>query len=183
MTTEPTPTPGQTVGPFFHYALPYPGDRDLVAPGTAGAVRLHGTVRDGAAVPVPDALIEIWQADSAGNVPRMTGSLRRDGHTFTGFGRASTDRSGDYTFTTVLPGRLDGGLRFFSVAVFARGLLDRLFTRAYLPLEDATPDRLLTSLGPRAELLMARPGEDGYRFDITLQGHDETPFLAFPRHS
>jgi protocatechuate 3,4-dioxygenase alpha subunit len=182
MTTAP-PTPGQTVGPFFHYALPFPGDRDLVAPGSTGAVRLHGTVRDGDAMPVPDALVEIWQADPSGRVPNRSGSLRRDGHTFTGFGRASTDRTGDYTFTTVLPGRLDGGLRFFSVAVFARGLLDRLFTRAYLPLEGAAADRLLTSLGPRAQLLMVRPGGNGLRFDITLQGPDETPFLTFPRHS
>ncbi len=183
MTTGPTPTPGQTVGPFFHYALPFPGDRDLVAPGSTGAVRLHGTVRDGDGAPVPDALVEIWQADPAGRVPGKSGSFRRDGHTFTGFGRASTDRTGDYTFTTVLPGGVDGGLPFFAVVVFARGLLDRLFTRAYLPLDGAAPDRLLTSLGARAELLVVRPGDDGLRFDITLQGPGETPFLTYPRHS
>jgi hypothetical protein len=90
-------TPGQTVGPFFHYALPYDGDRDLVAPGTPGAIRLHGTVYDGAGAGVPDALLEIWQADGEGHVVQRQGSLRRDGHTFTGFGRASTDRTGEYT--------------------------------------------------------------------------------------
>ena len=63
-----TATPGQTVGPFFHYALPYDGDRDLVPPGTPGALLLHGTVYDGAGAGVPDALVEIWQADPRGRV-------------------------------------------------------------------------------------------------------------------
>ncbi len=62
-----TPTAGQTVGPFFHYALPYPGDSELVPPGRADAIRLHGVVRDGAGDPVPDALLEIWQADAVGS--------------------------------------------------------------------------------------------------------------------
>jgi protocatechuate 3,4-dioxygenase, alpha subunit len=178
----PTPTPGQTVGPFFHYALPFAGDRDLVAPGSRGAVRLHGTVRDGTAIPVPDALVEIWQADTQGRVPRRTGTFRRDGATFTGFGRATTDRAGEYAFTTLAPGPVDGALPFFAVTVFARGLLDRLFTRAYLPLNGGRPDALLTALGDRAGALVVTPGDDGWRFDITLQGDDETPFLTFPRH-
>ena len=71
----PEPTPGQTVGPFFHDALPYDGGRELVAPATPGAVRLHGTVRDGHGDPVPDALLELRQADAAGRVPRVEGSL------------------------------------------------------------------------------------------------------------
>ena len=108
-----TATPGQTVGPFFHYALPYDGDRDLVPPGTPGALRLHGTVYDGAGAGVPDALVEIWQADPRGRVVQRAGSMRRDGHTFTGFGRASTDRTGAYGFTTLAPRGVDGGLPFF----------------------------------------------------------------------
>ena len=177
------PTAGQTVGPFFHYALPYDGDRDLVAPGTPGAVLLHGTVRDGAGNPVPDALVEIWQAGPDGVVPRRTGSLRRDGHAFTGFGRASTDRTGRYTFTTLLPGAVDGGLPFFAVTVFGRGLLDRLFTRAYLPLDGASPDAVLRGAGDRASTLMCERDADGLRFDISLQGADETVFLTYPGHS
>ena len=99
----PTPTPGQTVGPFFDYALPYDGDSELVPPGTAGAVRLHGTVYDGAGEPVPDAILEIWQADAAGEVVQQAGSLHRDGWTFTGFGRRATDAEGHYSFTTLVP--------------------------------------------------------------------------------
>ena len=87
-------TPGQTVGPFFAFGLEYHGDSALVAPGTPGAIRLHGRVLDGAGEPVPDALIELWQAGPDGLVVQRTGSLRRDGFTFTGWGRAGTDSTG-----------------------------------------------------------------------------------------
>lgn len=184
-------TPGQTVGPFFHYALPYDGDRHLVAPGTPGSVLLHGTVRDGAGQGLQDALVEIWQADPAGRVLQRHGSLRRDGHVFTGWGRSSTDRSGRYTFTTLPPGGVDGGLPFFAVTVLARGLLNRLFTRAYLPLDQtpgAAPDALLAALGERARTLLCERDESGLRFDVALQagaagGGQETVFLSYPGHS
>ncbi|HEY1133478.1 MAG TPA: protocatechuate 3,4-dioxygenase subunit alpha [Nocardioides sp.] len=185
-------TPNQTVGPFFHYALPYPGDRDLVPPGSADAVRLHGTVRDGAGAPVPDALIEIWQADPSGAVPTAHGSLRRDGFTFTGFGRASTSRAGVYSFATLLPGATtEGTAPFFAVAVFARGLLHHLLTRAYLPAGAPgtsaavlEADRLLASVPAerRDTLVAVADGRASYRFDITLQGEGETVFLAHPGH-
>ena len=176
-------TPGQTVGPFFHYALPYDGDRDLVAPGTPGAVRLHGTVYDGAGAGVPDALVEIWQADAEGRVVQRQGSLHRDGHTFTGFGRSSTDRTGEYTFTTLVPQGVDGALPFFAVTVFARGLLNRLFTRAYLPLAPEDSDPLLGSLdADRRQTLIAEPDAQGFRFDIRLMGEVETVFLRYPGH-
>ena len=176
-----TPTPGQTVGPFFHYALPYDGDRDLVAPGTPGAVRLHGTVTDGDGAPVPDALVEIWQADADGKVVARSGSQRRDGHSFTGFGRASTDREGEYTFTTLAPGAVDGGLPFFAVTVFARGLLNRLFTRAYLPITDGATDALLASVpDDRRPTLVCAADAHGYVFDIRLMGERETVFLRYP---
>src|SRR5690242_6587251 len=99
-----TATPAQTIGPFFGYALPFERGNELVPPGSPGAIRLHGVVTDGAGVGVPDALLEIWQADSGGVVPTATGSLRRDGWTFTGWGRASTDAAGRYSFSTVKPG-------------------------------------------------------------------------------
>ena len=176
------PTPGQTIGPFFGFALPYAGDAELVPPGHAGAVRLHGTVRDGAGVPVPDALLELWQTDPAGAVPRVAGSLRRDGFTFTGWGRAATDGAGHYSFTTLAPGAAAGGSApFFAVAVFARGLLDRLLTRAYLPGHDAAlaADPLLAAVAPeRRRTLVATPDAHGYRFDVHLQGDDETVFLT-----
>ena len=123
-------TPGQTVGPFYGQALPYDGDSELVPAGRADAIRLHGVVYDGDGVPIPDALVEIWQADASGQVPREAGSLHRDGWTFTGWGRCSTDRTGHYSFSTVLPGPTEeGAAPFFAVALFARGLLDRLVTR------------------------------------------------------
>ncbi|HJQ07433.1 MAG TPA: protocatechuate 3,4-dioxygenase subunit alpha [Nocardioides sp.] len=173
-------TPGQTVGPFFGQALPYDGGASLVPVGTPGAIRLHGDVLDGAGVPIPDALVEIWQADASGAVPRATGSLHRDGWTFTGWGRASCDDTGHYSFTTVLPGATEEGRApFFAVVVFARGLLDRLFTRIYLPGEAANEsDPLLSSLSPEeAATLVAVPDATGLRFDIHLQGDRETVFL------
>lgn len=198
------PTPGQTVGPFFGYALPYPHGNELVEAGAPGAVRLHGTVYDGAGVPVPDALIEIWQADPAGAVVRRSGSILRDG-TFTGWGRAETDREGGYWFRTLRPGATEPGRApFFAVTVFARGLQDRLFTRAYLPDAAASePDALLGSLRPeRRATLFAHDEPDGslrdgvscslrygvscsLRFDIRLQGgptgEEETVFLTYDR--
>ncbi|MEU2105167.1 protocatechuate 3,4-dioxygenase subunit alpha [Nocardia sp. NPDC019255] len=177
-------TPGQTVGPFFHYGLLHPGDRDLVPPGSAGSVRLGGRVLDGAGAGLPDALVEIWQARPDGVVSREPGSIRRDGWTFTGFGRASTGRDGRYAFSTLSPGPTEPGKpAFFAVTVFARGLLDRLFTRAYLPDDPAALERdpLLASLPPqRRRTLIADRDEHGFVFDIRLQGEDETVFLRFP---
>jgi len=174
-----TPTPGQTVGPFFGYALPFPHDSELVAPDAPGAVRLHGRVLDGHGEPVPDAILELWQADAEGHVVQEQGSLRRDEAPFTGFGRASTDDDGHYSFTTVVP-----GAPFFAVTVFARGLLNRLFTRAYLP---GASDALLEALDPaRRSTLVTTRDETGpmtaYLFDVRLQGERETVFLSYPRH-
>lgn len=170
------PTPGQTIGPFFHDALPYERGHELVPPATSGAVRLHGVVHDGAGQPVPDALIEIRQADADGAVPEVEGSLVRDGR-FTGWGRAATDSSGRYSFLTVEPGDA-----FFAVVIFARGLLDRLFTRAYVPGRDLDADPLLARLAPgdRETLVAVREADGSLRFDVHLQGDRETVFLSFP---
>jgi protocatechuate 3,4-dioxygenase alpha subunit len=171
-----TPTPGQTVGPFFGYALPFPHDNELVPPGTPGAVQLRGRVHDGAGEPVPDAILELWQADPEGQVLQQPGSLRRDGFTFTGWGRASTDREGRYGFSTLVP-----GAPFFALTVLARGLTNRLFTRAYLP--TATDDPFLASLTEeRRSTLVTTSDENGFVFDVRLQGQRETVFLSYPRH-
>jgi protocatechuate 3,4-dioxygenase alpha subunit len=176
-------TPGQTIGPFFAYALPYPGGADLVPVGRPDAIRLHGQVIDGAGEPIPDALVELWQLGPDGTVVQQPGSLHRDEWAFTGWGRGATDNAGHYSFTTLTPGRSATALPFFALTVFARGLLDKLFTRAYLPLDDdaAAADPLLARLpAARRATLIAAPDDGGYRFDIRLQGQDETVFLTYP---
>jgi protocatechuate 3,4-dioxygenase, alpha subunit len=174
------PTPGQTVGPFFHFALSVDKAHELVPLGSAGAVRLHGWIFDGAGDPLPDALVEIRQADATGRISTAEGSLRRDG-VFTGWGRAATDPGGHFSFTTVEPAPYGDGAAFFAVTVFARGLLDRLFTRAYLP---GQTDAFLEGLdeADRSTLLVVREADGGLRFDIHLQGADETVFVDFPGH-
>src|ERR1700712_5233527 len=184
MTTLLSATPGQTVGPFFGYALPFDRGSELVPPGSPGSIRLHGVVTDGEGTPVPDALLEIWQADADGTVPTASGSLHRDGWTFTGWGRASTDDEGHYSFTTVEPGATEpGAAKFFAVTIFGRGLLNRLFTRAYVPGDELTGDRLLASLPPeRRDTLIAERDDTGLRFDVRLQGEQETVFLHHTGH-
>jgi protocatechuate 3,4-dioxygenase, alpha subunit len=151
------PTPGQTVGPFFSFALVREGYAELVSAGHPNAITLHGRVLDGAGEPVPDALVELTQGGDQG------------------WGRAATDDEGRYAFTTLSP---IGS--FFAITVFARGLLDRLFTRAYLPA--AADEAFLQEVAEdRRKTLLATADERGYAFDIRLQGDDETVFLAFPR--
>ncbi|GAB2806838.1 protocatechuate 3,4-dioxygenase subunit alpha [Streptomyces daliensis] len=187
------PTPSHTVGPFYGYALPFPDGGDLAPPGRPGTVTVHGHVYDGAGEPVPDALVELWQADPSGGLTGAPGSLRRDpvdggylgrnGVDFTGFGRIATDADGQWAARTLVPGARPGHAPYISVCVFARGLLHHLFTRLYFPehAEAHAADPLLTSLEPaRRETLVASAGPHGsYRFDIRLQGEKETVFLDF----
>lgn len=183
--TKLTTTPGQTIGPFYGYALPYGRGHELVHPARPGAVRLHGTVYDGDGAVIPDALLEIWQPDEAGTVAQESGSLLRDGYTFTGFGRAAVDQEGNYTFTTLNPGATEEGKApFIMLTVFARGLLNRLFTRIYLPEDTASlaSDRLLASLdaASRGKLIATREVDGSLHFDVHLQGPEESLFLQYP---
>ncbi|HXR45762.1 MAG TPA: protocatechuate 3,4-dioxygenase subunit alpha [Pseudolysinimonas sp.] len=177
-------TPSQTVGPFFGYALPYPGGEQIAPATHPDAIRLHGTVYDGAGAPVPDALIELWHADAAGRPIRERGSLHRDGYTVTGFGRAPVDADGRFSFTTVKPGAADAAHAPFAlVTVFARGLLHHLFTRAYFgdePQANAA-DAFLAGIDPqrRDTLIAQEDGPASYRFDIRLQGEGETVFIEY----
>ncbi|MFF2076114.1 protocatechuate 3,4-dioxygenase subunit alpha [Kitasatospora sp. NPDC058162] len=181
------PTPAQTVGPFYGYALPFPGGGDIAPAGHPDTVTVHGHVYDGAGAPIPDALLEIWQPAPDGSRTGVPGSLRRDpvtgGHLgrngvdFTGFGRVATDADGHWAVRTLPP----GGVPYLSVCVFARGLLHHLFTRIYLPGADLAADPLLDSLDPgrRETLLATATGPRTYRFDLRLQGPEETVFLDF----
>ncbi|MFD8207866.1 protocatechuate 3,4-dioxygenase subunit alpha [Streptomyces sp. NPDC059695] len=190
MTGQPTPalpTPAQTVGPFYGYALPVPGGPDLAPAGHPDTLTVHGHVYDGAGAPVPDALLEIWQPGPDGDRAGAPGSLRkdpvtgghagRDGVTFTGFGRVATDADGSWAIRTLPP----AGAPYLSVCVFARGLLHHLFTRIYLPGPAADADPLLASLPAdrRGTLLAAGTGPRTLRFDVRLQGPEETVFLDF----
>lgn len=177
-------TPGQTVGPFLDLGLPYPGGNLLVDDDHPQAIRLYGTVYDGSGAAVVDALVELWQPDNAGHVVRRAGSLRRARAVFTGWGRCATDAEGTYSFTTLTPGpAAPGRPPFFALTVFARGLLNRLFTRAYLPGADPHTDPLLAMVAAERRptlLCVAENHGAAYRFDIHLQGPAETVFLAYP---
>lgn len=193
-TPELSPTPSQTVGPFYGYALPFPGGGEMAPAGHPDAIRVHGYVLDGEGAPIPDALVELWQAAPDGSLDGAPGSMRRDtttggylgrnGVDFTGFGRIATDRDGRWSAHTLRPGARPGHAPYISVCVFARGLMRHLFTRVYFP-EDAQAhpaDPLLASLEPdrRATLVAAAEPQGTYRFDIRLQGGDgETVFLDF----
>jgi protocatechuate 3,4-dioxygenase alpha subunit len=176
-------TPSQTVGPFLSIGLTWPGGHLVVPPGTPGAIRISGVLRDGNGEPVTDGMIETWQADADGRFDHPDDPRGRSGSGFGGFGRCATDADGRYEVVTVRPGALgDGQAPHIDVSVFARGLLDRVVTRIYLPEEteaNAT-DPLLASLPPeRAATLVAEPAGPGeLRFDIRLRGEGETVFLA-----
>jgi protocatechuate 3,4-dioxygenase, alpha subunit len=188
-------TPSQTVGPFFAIGLPWPDGPFVVPPGTPGAIEISGRVLDGGGQPVPDALVETWQADPEsrfdhpddprGAVPAVAG--------FRGFGRSATDSGGNYRIVTVRPGPLpcqDGRTEapHLDVSVFARGLLDRVVTRFYFPdeAEANAADPVLASIADadRRSTLIAVADPDAtdgrgdhFNFDIRLQGEHETVFF------
>jgi protocatechuate 3,4-dioxygenase alpha subunit len=181
-------TSSQTVGPFFHIELPWPDGADVVPEGTAGAVWIRGRVIDGAGDPIPDALVETWQADVDGGFEHPDDQRPRGERTagFRGFGRCPTDDAGRWAVRTLKPGVVpsaDGSPQapHLAVSVFARGLLDRVVTRLYFgdETEANAADPLLRGLSDaERETLIAAPTDDGYEFDVHLQGADETVFLA-----
>jgi protocatechuate 3,4-dioxygenase alpha subunit len=182
-------TPSQTVGPYFSMRLPFPEGPYVVSAGTPGAVTIYGRLLDGAGDPVPDGMIETWQADPAGRFahpddprgPRPDGALG-----FRGFGRCPTGLDGSYTIVTVKPGALPFGdgrteAPHLDVSVFSRGMLDRSVTRIYFP-DEATANAAdpVLALVPadRRATLVAAPAADGLlRFDIRMQGDGETVFF------
>lgn len=190
--TPPATTPSQTVGPFF--GLPggilWSDGPEVVPQGTPDAIIVHGRLLDGAGEPVPDGLIEIWQADPAGRFdhpddPRGAGDGTAPAG-FRGFGRCPTDAEGRFWFRTVAPGPLptpDGLTEapHLDVTVLARGMLNRVVTRLYFPGEEsanATDPVLSTVDDERRHTLIASVSDEGFRFDIRLQGDDETVFFS-----
>lgn len=186
LAASPGPTPWQTVGPFFHYALPYEAGTQVAGAQRSGSIRLGGRVFDGAGTPIPDSMVEIWQPDESGafvDTPHIYEVPEPDG--FRGFGRCATGTDGEYEFHTVKPSAVptvDGREQapHITMSVFARGMLRQAVTRVYFDDEAAAnaDDPLLAGLEPtrRTTMVAARTGE-GFRFDIRLQGDDETVFL------
>lgn len=179
-------TPSQTVGPYFAIGLPWPDGPHAVTPGTPGALTIAGTVYDGAGEPVPDHLIEIWQADPAGRFADLHGHGGPAANGFRGFARYGVEGGdGTYEIVTVKPGRVpEAGGRLqaphIAVSLFARGMLHRVVTRIYFAdeVEANAEDPILARVPPqRRATLLAEPTDGGYRFDIRIQGTDETVFF------
>ena len=180
-------TPFQTLGPFFDFGLEI-ANGDIVAESDAEGrhITIEGVVRDGAGAPLPDALIELWQADASGRYrnPADPANTTADS-AFDGFGRVATDDGGRFMFHTVMPGRVpgpDGRLQapHIAVGVLARGILTRLVTRMYFEGEPSNAEDVILSLVPadrRPTLVAKRAGADRYKFDIILQGRGETVFF------
>lgn len=184
-------TPSQTVGPFFSLGLTRTPMNLLASEATQGErVRIEGQVFDGDGKPVPDAMVEIWQANAYGryNHPEDIQEKPLDS-AFMGWGRAGTDKNGGYSFETIRPGPVPGHdatvqAPHINVTVFARGMLVHAFTRIYFGDEQANAaDPVLSSIKNKARrktLVAAREDRNGktvYRFDIRLQGENETVFF------
>ena len=182
------PTPSQTIGPFFHDSLLDKNYSELVSPDHPEGIRIKGTVYDGAGEVVPDAMVEIWQADGAGRYDHPADD-REDlapEEDFSGFGRSGTDAGGEFSFVTLKPGPFpgpDGQVQasHVMVSVFARGLLKRLVIRIYFPDEEEANavDPVLSAIEDQElrETLIARDEGDALRFDIRLQGDGQTAFF------
>ena len=182
-------TTSQTVGPFFSIGLCTAIKEDLVGAGTTGEpVTIEGRVLDGDGKPVPDAILEIWQANSYGKYAHPEDQQDKPVEpSFTGYGRIPTNDEGKFHFTTIKPGQvpdLEGKLQapHIAVSIFARGLLRRLVTRIYFPDEPANAaDFALNLVEPsRRETLIAKKlaGASGaLKWDVILQGSNETVFF------
>ncbi|MCP2296650.1 protocatechuate 3,4-dioxygenase alpha subunit [Nocardia amikacinitolerans] len=179
MTEHLLSTPSQTVGPYLHIGLTWPDGAFAAPVGTEDAVWIRGEVFDGAGEPITDALVETWQVDHTARA-----ELDRARSARMGFGRSDT-RDGEYAIHTVVPPRVPARgaamqAPHLNVSVFARGLLHRVVTRIYFPEFGAAnaADPVLNSIEPaRRERLLARRVDDGYVFDIRLQGELETVFF------
>jgi protocatechuate 3,4-dioxygenase alpha subunit len=175
-------TTWQTVGPFFSIGFEHLDTTVIASPDTAGErVTIEGRVLDGKGQPVPDAVVEIWQANAEGIYPRDSEPTG-----FRGFGRIPTDEQGRFAFATIKPGRVAGpsGVAqapHLAVRVMMRGLLKDLVTRMYFPQESLAGDPVLQLVpSERRATLIARrtlDRESTYLWNIVLQGEHETVFF------
>ena len=164
-------TTSQTVGPFFSIGLTRLYRNNLAAPGVSGErVEVTGRVLDGDGKPIPDAIIEIWQANSHGKYAHpddvQDKPLEKN---FSGYGRVPTDEEGKFRFTTIKPGRVPGPegpntaaalqAPHLVISLFMRGLLRRLITRMYFPGEPGNADDIVDAYGDGAMALRDRGGQ------------------------
>lgn len=190
-------TPSQTVGPWFAYGLVPNKEYDwsdlatgnLITPDVAGErIAIEGRVVDADNVPMPDAMLEIWQADSQGRYAHPRDSRALPNSSFKGFGRVGTNAKGEYHFDTIKPGAVPGPngkpqAPHILVAFYSRGLLTHMYTRIYFADEASNAGDPILALVPadRRETLVAKREMRGnlpvYRFDIRVQGDNETVFF------
>ena len=179
-------TPSQTIGPFFRVLVPERGALVMATPEALGTrITVTGKVLDGSGAGVPDALLEVWQANAEedwNHLDDSSGSIQAA--TFWRFGRISTDAEGRFTFETVKPGSVPGPdneaqAPHLVVGVFARGLLTRLVTRIYFGDELANVEDPILRCVPadRRRTLIAERRDERYHLDIVLQGERETVFF------
>lgn len=176
------PTPSQTVGPFFKHGLKWDSRGDVLNQVQQGRIRVTGIVTDGANEPIPDAFLEVWQADADGNLSQDT--VHEDGSA--AFARAPTDDTGRFVIDTVMPGRVamaDGSLQapYLHITIFARGLLRHLFTRCYFEGTDGVDsDPVLSTLGARGKTLVARKTDaNTYEWNVVMQGDEACETVFF----
>jgi protocatechuate 3,4-dioxygenase alpha subunit len=173
------PTPSQTAGPYVEIGMAWNSGGRIVPAGTPGELCVSGVVTDGEGTLVTDAALEFFQADPSGIY-----ASRDVAGGWTGFTRSLTDAAGRYVLWTVKPGRAAGSAEapHVDVSIFARGLLQRLVTRIYFDDEQEAnaEDPVLSAIADPAtrSRLVAAAAPDGYRFDIRLQGEEETPFFV-----
>lgn len=180
----------QTVGPYFHLGLSMLNLSEVAGPDTAGErITLEGVVLDGDRNPVPDAIVEIWQANAQGKYAHQADTQDKPSDSaFRGYGRVATSPDGSFRFHTIRPGRVPGPqgtlqAPHIEVSVFMRGLLKQLVTRVYFENDPANSDdfilHLIQTPSRRATLMAHKVEPEGslYRWNILLQGQDETVFF------